>query len=326
MRRNFLKAAVLLLGGSSVWAQSSTTAKGKWPGKPVRIIVPFAAGGSTDILARAVAKILSEDLGQSFVVENRSGASGNIGAEQVARAQPDGHTLLFTSTNILMVPGLGQPLGYDVLKDFTPITMVANAPMVLFKSPTVSAKNLRELIGEIREKPGTYSFSSSGTGGSPHLAGELFRANENLNIVHVPYRGAAPALTDVASGLVEITFTTYVSARPLLEAQRLVPLAVASKARTSALADVPTFSEAGAAEMDIGAGFCMFAPAGTASEIIETIYTTLLERSRSAEFQTLMKDLGADVVLSDPGQFAKDVKSEVRRWKEFIPEVGIEKS
>lgn len=324
MRRKFLKILLTLPFSKAALAQSGPMPDAKWPTRPVRIIVPFAAGGSTDILARAVAKILSEELGQSFVIENRSGASGNIGAELVARAPADGHTLLFTSTNILMVPGLGQPLGYDVLTDFVPITMLANAPMVLFKSPTLQAQNVGELIADIRAKPGTYSFSSSGTGGSPHLAGELFRMNEGLNVVHVPYRGAAPALTDVASGLVEITFTTYISARPMLEAERLVPLAVASKTRTAALPDVPTFAEAGANAMDIGAGFCMFAPAGTPEAVVQKVYDSLRAHSGTPEFTRLMAELGADVILSAPDQFAQDVVSEVDRWKEFIPKVGIQ--
>ena len=303
----------------AAFPRAASADEAKWPNRPVRIIVPFAPGGSTDILARYVASVLSAHFKQSFVADNRTGASGNIGAEAAVRSAPDGYTLLFTSSNILMMPGLGEVINYDVLTDLSPITMLASAPMVLFKSPQVKPDNLRALIDDIRSKPGTYSFSSSGNGGSPHLAGEIFRVNEKLDMVHVPYRGAAPALADVASGQVQLTFTTYISARSLVAANRLIPIAVASKKRSAALPEIPTFAEAGATPMDIGSGFCLFAPAGTPTDVLQNIYAVLAAARRTPEFDKQMADVGADVVLSSPEAFSKDARAEVELWKTVIP-------
>lgn len=322
MRRNFLSLTLVALTGRFAWAQSSVQSSQKWPIRPVTIIVPFAAGGSTDVLARAVALRLSNGLGQSFVVDNRTGASGNIGAGAAARAAPDGYTLLFTSDNILISPALGEPLSYNVLTDLTPITMLASAPMILFRSSKVRANTVGELIVDIRANPGRYSFSSSGAGGAPHLAGELFRINERLELVHVPYRGAAPALADVASGEVQLTFTTYASARSMIGSQRLIPLAVASKKRTAALPEVPTFAEAGVTPMDIGSAFCMFAPGGTSTDIVQTIFQTLASNGGDNSLSGRVAELGADFILSTPGDFSKQVREEVGRWKEFVPRIS----
>ena len=236
-RRTLAAALLATLAGTAI-------AQADFPSKSVRIVVPFAAAGSTDILARVVGQALNTELGQSFVVDNKPGASGNIGAEIVAKAPADGYTLLYTSTNLTANPAL-MPVPYDVVRDFAPVSRVAFLPLALFKSPSVQTKSLPELIALIKSQPGKFNFSSSGKGGAPHLAGELFKMSSGLDMVHVPYNGAGPALTDVAAGQVQLTFTTYTSAQALLAAKKVDAVAVANRNRLATMPDTPTFDELG---------------------------------------------------------------------------------
>jgi len=319
-RRQLLLAAALcgLLGAGPAHSQPA----GDYPTRPVRIIVPFATGGSTDILARSVASILTKELGQPFVVENRAGASGNIGAEAVAKAAPDGYTLLFTTTNLTLNPAVTKALPYDAVADFAPVTMVAFAPMILIKGPAVKANSLPELIAEIRAQPGKFNFSSSGKGGAPHLAGELFRAGANLDMVHIPYNGAAPALTDVASGQVQLTFTTYISAKPLMSGKKVSALAVASKERLAALPEVPTFEEAGVKGVEIGTMFGLLAPAKTPPGVIRRLYDALAKAAKTPEFLAQIAEQGGNVVLNSPADYSTYIQADVVRWKELITKIG----
>lgn len=297
-------------------------AAANYPDKAVKIVVPFAAAGAADILARAVANMLSVRLGQSFIVENRAGASGNIGAQRVAQAAPDGYTLLFTTTNLTMNPAMGTDLPYDAVKDFSPVTMVAFAPMILVKSPTVKAATASELISEIRAQPAKFNFSSSGVGGAPHMAGELFRLKENLSVVHVPYAGAAPALNDVSSGQVQYSFTTYVSAQAFLQGDRVIPLAVTSERRLPSLPQVPTFNEVGIKGMEIGTMFGLLAPASTPPQVIQVLYKTLSEAGKTPEFQKQITELGAEMVIDTPTEYAAYIASDVQKWKELLGKIG----
>ena len=293
-----------------------------YPDKPVKIVVPFAAAGAADILARAVANMLTVKLGQSFIVENRAGASGNIGAQRVAQAVPDGYTLLFTTTNLTMNPAMGTDLPYDAVKDFSPVTMVAFAPMILVKSPSVKAATASELVAEIRAHPAKYNFSSSGVGGAPHMAGELFRLKEDLKVVHVPFAGAAPALNDVSSGQVQYSFTTFVSAQAFLHGDRVVPLAVTSDKRLSSLPQVPTFDEVGIKGMAIGTMFGLLAPANTPPEVVQALYRTLSEAGATPEFQKQIRELGAEMVLDTPVEYAAYIAADVQKWKELLSKIG----
>jgi tripartite-type tricarboxylate transporter receptor subunit TctC len=301
---------------------SPVQATGTYPVRPVKIIVPFAAAGAADILARSVASVLNQKTGQAFVVENHAGASGNIGAQLVAKAAPDGYTLLFTTTNLTMNPALGEALPYDPVRDFTPVTMVAFAPMILVKSSQVKAATVPDLVAEIRSHPTQYNFSSSGVGGAPHLAGELFRLKEDLKVTHVPYNGAAPALNDVASGQVQYSFTTYVSAQSFLQGDRVLPMAVTSTKRLPSLPKVPTFEEAGIKEMEIGTMFGLLAPANTPSEVVQVLYQTLSEAGKTPQFQQQIKTLGADIVLNTPSDYTSYIRTDVGKWKELLSKIG----
>ena len=318
-RRPFLRvtvAACLAAAGFASHAQ-------EWPSKKViTLVVPFAAGGSTDLLARSVASMLQQELGQPFIVENRPGASGNIGAELVARAASDGHTLLFTSTNLTMNPAIYKALAYDAVADYTPITMVAFAPMVLIAGPKTEAKTIAELIAAAQARPGQLNYSSSGKGGAPHLAGELFELNQKLDMVHIPYKGAAPALADVAGGQVEMSFTTFISAKPMLTAGKGRALAVASKNRLSALPEIPTFAEAGVANMEIGTMFGLLAPAKVPKEVVDRLYGALSKAADTDTFRTQISDMGGEVVLNEPGDYAVYIRDDVGKWKELISRIG----
>ena len=320
MRHRWIRLAIAALACSctATFAQTAAT----YPSRPVKIIVPFAPAGSSDILARTVAGILSKELGQTFVVENRAGASGNIGAEAVAKAEPDGYTLLFTTTNLTLNPAVTKVLPYNAVTDFVPVTMVAFAPMLLIKGPQVQANSIRDLVAEIRKQPGKFNFSSSGKGGTPHLAGELFRMSANLDMTHIPYNGAAPALNDVASGQVQLTFTTYISARPLMSGKKVTALAVASRERLSALPDVPTFEEAGVKGVEIGTMFGLLAPAKTPPEIVQRLYGALAKAGQSAEFKAQIAEQGGNVVLNTPADYATYIRTDVARWKDLVTKVG----
>ena len=255
------------------------------------------------------------------MVDNKPGASGNIGAETVAKAPGDGYTLLYTSTNLTANPAL-MTVPYDVVKDFTPISRVAFLPLALFKSPQVQTKSLGELVSLIKANPGKFNFSSSGKGGAPHLAGELFKMAANLDMVHVPYNGAGPALTDVAAGQVQLTFTTFTSARGLLAAKKVDAVAVANRNRLAVMPDVPTFEEAGIKGMEIGTMNGLLAPAGTPPAIVAKIYAALLKAGQNQEFRSQFVDQGGEVLLESPAVFATYIREDLNRWKTLIPKIG----
>ena len=315
-RRAFAIASLSALAAGSAAAQGSD-----YPSKPVRIVVPFAAAGSTDILARVLARALQAELGQNFLVDNKPGASGNIGAEIVAKAAPDGYTLLYTSTNLTANPAL-MPVPYDVVRDFTPVSRVAFLPLALFKSPQVETKSVAELVALIKSRPGTFNFSSSGKGGAPHLAGELFRISSNLDMVHVPYNGAGPALMDVASGRVQLTFTTYTSAQALLAAKKVDAVAVANRNRLAVMPDVPTFEEAGIKGMEIGTMNGLLAPANTPPAIVARLHAALQKAGQDPEFRKQFVDQGGEVLLEAPAPFGAYIRDDVTRWKTLVQKIG----
>jgi tripartite-type tricarboxylate transporter receptor subunit TctC len=314
--RRTAAGCLLALASGLAGAQASD-----WPAKPIRMVVPFAAAGSTDILARVLARALAAELGQSVVVDNRPGASGNIGAEAVAKAPADGYTLLYTSTNLTANPAL-MPVPYDVVRDFTPISRVAFLPLALFKSPQVQAKSVAELVALVKANPGKFNFSSSGNGGAPHLAGELFRMAAVLDMVHVPYNGAGPALADVASGQVQLTFTTFTSAQALLAGKRVDAVAVANRNRLAVMPDVPTFEEAGIKGMEIGTMNGLLAPAGTPPAVVAKIYGALQKAGQGQDFRRQFVEQGGEVLLENPATFATYIRDDVARWKALIPKIG----
>jgi tripartite-type tricarboxylate transporter receptor subunit TctC len=310
--------ALLAIAGLALGAH----AQSDYPARTVKIIVPFAAGGSTDVLARVTGQVLTKALGHSFIVENRPGASGNIGAEVVALAAPDGYTLLFTSTNLTLNPAVTKNLPYDAVRDFAPVTMVAFAPMVLITRPDFGGGNIRDLVAYLKANPGKTNYSSSGKGGAPHLAGEMFKLGAGLDIVHVPYNGAAPALTDVVSGQVQMTFTTYISAQSLLQGGRVKVVAVASGQRLPLLPGVPTFAEAGYKGIEIGTMFGLLAPAKTPSAVIQKIYGAIRDAAKSEELKQQILMQGGEVVVNSPEVYTRYIAEDVDKWKKLIARIG----
>ena len=315
---NGLKAAAAVV--AALWG-GLAMAQPDYPTKPIKIIVPFAAAGSTDILARTLANALSRELGQSVVVDNRPGASGNIGAEAVAKAAPDGYTLLYTSTNLTANPAQ-MSVPYDVTRDFAPISRIAFLPLVLIKSSQVPANSVPELVSVIRANPGKYNFSSSGKGGAPHMAGELFKSAAGLDMTQVPYNGAGPALNDVAAGMVQLTFTTYTSAQALLKTDKVSAVAVAGKRRLVSLPQVPTFEESGVKGLEMGTMNGLLAPAKTPQPVIDKIYAAVLRAAERQEFKAQFVDQGAELLVEDPAHFATYIRSDVQRWKELTARIG----
>lgn len=311
-----------LMTAAAALCAPGASAQSPFPSKPIKIIVPFAAAGSTDILARTLANALTRELGQTVLVDNRPGASGNIGAEAVARAAPDGYTLLYTSTNLTANPAQ-MPVPYDVAKDFAPISRVAFLPLVLIKSTTVPAKTVPELVSLIRSNPGKYNYSSSGVGGAPHMAGELLNASAQLDIAHVPYNGAGPALNDVAAGRVQLTFTTLASAQALLKTDKVAPIAVAGERRLVSLPQVPTFRESGIQGLEMGTMNGLLAPAKTPQAVIDKIYAAVKKAAEREEFRTQFVEQGADLVVEDPATFGTYIRTDLQRGKDLMSRAGV---
>lgn len=322
MKHSWLIAAFGLVACMSTSGAHATADAANFPERPIRVIVPFSAGGSTDILARMTADTLSTRLKQPVVVENRPGASGNIGMGAVAKAAPDGYTLLFTSTNLTLNPFVIDSVPYDPIKDFSGVTMVAFAPLLLFVRPDFQGNSLDKLVAYGKSHPGELNFSSSGAGGAPHLAGEMLKRRAGIDMTHVPYAGAAPAITDIVAGQVQMTFTTYVSARSMLEGGRLKALAVASKQRLPVLPDVATFAELGMKDFEFGTMFGLLAPKGTPKEVIAKLYGAIHAASDTQTFKDQIISQGATVVVDTPDEYDAYLAADVKKWKAMIQEIG----
>ena len=294
-----------------------------FPSKAVRLVVPFAAGGSTDIISRTLGQKLSEMWGQPVVIDNRPGGSTIIGTDVVAKSAPDGYTLLVTPASFTIVPSLIDKLPYDPAKDFEPITLINTTPLVVVVNLSVPAKSIQELIALAKARPGALNFGSSGSGGSNHLAGELFNAMAGVKMVHVPYKGNAPALTDLVGGHVDLLFNGLTSALPLIKAGKLRPLAVTSLARSGALPDIPTLDELGLKGFQAVAWNGLSAPARTPKDVIGRINADVLKVIRSPEFVEHLKAEGSDPVGNSPEQFAAFLREETAKWSKVIKFANI---
>ena len=294
-----------------------------YPGKTVRLIVPFAAGGSTDVIARVLAPKLSEAWGQQVIVDNRPGGNTTIGTDIVAKSAPDGHTLLVTPAPFTVVPSVMTKLPYDPAKDFEPITLINTTPMGLVVHPGVPAKNLKELIALAKTRPGQMNFGSSGSGGVPHLSGELLNTMAGLKIIHVPYKGNAPALADLVGGHVEMAFNGLTSVMPFIKSGRLRVLGVTSIGRTAALPEVPTFDEQGLKGFQAVAWNGLSAPARTPKDAITRIQETSSRIVKSPELAEQLKRDGSDPVGSSTAEFVAHLRDEVVKWKKVLDRAGI---
>lgn len=294
-----------------------------FPSKSVRLVVPFAAGGSTDIVARMLGQKLSEIWGQPVIIENRAGGSTVIGTDVVARSAPDGLTLLVTPAPFTIVPSLIGKLPYDPHKDFAPITLINTTPLVVVVHPGVPARDVQELIRLARARPGALNFGSSGSGGSNHLAGELFSAMAGVKMVHIPYKGNAPALADLVGGHVDLVFNGLTSAIAQIQSGRLRALAVTSLNRSEALPDLPTLDEVGLKRFQAVAWNGLTAPAGTPQAIIEKINADVRRIIKSPDLVQRLRSEGSDPVGSTVAEYTTFLREEIVKWSRIIQQAKI---
>jgi tripartite-type tricarboxylate transporter receptor subunit TctC len=312
-----------LAGAAALSAASSGARAQAWPMRPVRIIVPFQPGGSTDIFARLAAQKLTEHFGKQFYVENIAGATGNVGTAQAARAAADGHTLLIAFSSYVVNPTLFAKLPFDPDKDLVPVTLAVSAPNVLTVNPLLPARNLKELVALIKSNPGKYTYTSGGVGTQGHLLGEMLRLSQALDIVHVPFNGAAPAIASTMAGHTPIAWSTIASAAQALETGQLRPLAVASKRRSQLLSDVPTTAEAGYPDIQGDSWVGLLAPAGTPNEIIGAVQREIAAIIALPEVKERLPTLGFEAVASTPEEFAIRIKVETEMWGKVIRAANI---
>ena len=301
----------------------SPSARAEYPSRPVTLIVAFTPGGPSDVLARIVGKKLEQLLGQPFVIENRPGAGGNIAAEIAAHAAPDGHTLLMGNNSILATnASLYKKLGYDAEKDFEPITLIGSQANILVVNPSVPARSVAELIAFAKANPGKLNFASSGYGAAAHLAGELFKTEAHIDIQHVAYKGAAPALQDVIAGHVQMMFATSASVLGHIREGLVRPLAVTTLKRIAVLPDIPTIAESGIPGFDANTWHGLVAPAGTPREVIDVLYHATAVALGDPEVRQALTNLGVDLVGSAPQEFAAYIKREIPKWSAVVKAAG----
>jgi tripartite-type tricarboxylate transporter receptor subunit TctC len=319
LRRTTLRAALAATALCATLAWSAdAAAQTAWPSKPVRVIVPFAPGGSTDVIGRLLAQKLAEMWGQSVVVENRTGAGGNIGADLVAKSPGDGYTLLFASGSIAINPQLYKNMPFDTQKDLVPITNVASGPMLVVVPDDSPAKSVKDLIAMAKARPGTVNFGSAGVGSQVHLAAENFADAAGIDIVHVPYKGEAPAYTDLIGHQTQMMVGNFAAASALLGAGRLRALAVTGKTRSPLLPDVPTASESGLPGFENSGWFGLFAPAGTPPDVLAKIQRDSLKVLAATDFKARLYVQGMAPVGNTPAQFAKAMDEESKHWAAVV--------
>jgi len=313
-----LSAALAALGlAASVAAQAQA-----YPGKAVKLVVPYPPGGPTDIVARVIGQKLSEQTGQQFIVENRAGAGGNIGAEAVARAPADGYTLLIATTAHAINMSLFKKLGYDTLKDFSPVSLLTYGPLVIVAHPSLPAQNVRELIALAKAKPGAINFASSGNGQSTHLSGELFNAMAGVKMTHIPYKGSAPALTDVMGGQASLMFDTMLSAMPFVKSGKLKALAVTSAVRSPAAPELPTVAESGLPGYETFAWNGVLVPAGTPKDVIAKLSAELKRAMEVPEVKEKFSGQGFAAAWNTPEAFNAFLLAEVDKWSAVVKTSG----
>ena len=296
-----------------------------YPSKPIRMVVPFAAGaGSNDIMARLTAQKLSESFGQQVVVDNRPGASGVIGCDIVAKAQPDGYTVLMMSLTFAVNPSLFRKLPFDSEKDFAPVTMVASAPLMLVVHPSVPAKSVAELVAYAKANPGRLNFGSGGPGATPHLAGEMFKMFAGVQMTHVPYKGGAPALADLVGGQIQLMLENIPGTLPFVKAGKLRALAVTDMKRSPVVPDLPTLDAAGLKGYELVGWNGLFLPRNTAKPVVTKLYSETRQALMLPDIKERLAQMGAEAVGDTPEQFAVFIKAEIAKWAKVVQAAGIQ--
>ena len=318
-RRAFLAAsAVAAIAGLTPLAASAQSAS-NYPNRPIKLVVPFAAGGTTDVVARLVADPLSKELGQPVIVENRGGGGGVIGANETARSDPDGYSLgIATVSSMATNPAINPKIPYNPLTDFTPITNLAATPNVIAVTKSFPGQDFKSLVAELKKSPDKYSYSSSGTGGIQHMQMEMFKATAGVQMVHIPYRGAGPALVDTVAGQVAMTLDNMPSAMPFLKSGQLIPIVVASPKRLEAFPNVPTFEEVGMPGINRMAFYGVLGPKNLPPEVVKKLHTALVKVLADPALKKRIEDTGSVVIANTPEQFGKQLADEVVAYKDVV--------
>lgn len=315
-------AALSLAAGLALPLHAQPSAQAAWPTKPIKLVVGYAAGGATDVIARIIALKLGEQLGQPMVVDNRAGANSNVGAEVVAKSVPDGYTLyVYTIANTINA-SLYDKLGYDPQKDFEPIGLIARIPNILVVNPKLPVKTLADYIRFAKASQDGITFASSGSGSSIHLSGEMFKMQARLNMLHIPYRGSAPAVTDLLGGQVQSMFDNTPSALPHVKAGRLRAIAITSAQRSPLLPEVPTVAESGFPGFDVQSWFSLAAPAGTPRPVIERLNSALNKVLAAPDVRQRLQDLAATPEPGTPEQLRRLIAAETKRWHDVVKQSG----
>ncbi|ULX52596.1 LacI family transcriptional regulator [Cupriavidus taiwanensis] len=313
--------AALVLSAASALLPAAAGAE-EFPQHPVRMVLPYPAGGPTDLLARVVAVKMGESLGQGVVVDNKPGASGMIGAEAVARAAPDGYTILANASLHVINPSIQPKMRYDAFKDFVPITQLADVPLVLVVGNASPVKTVQDLIAYARREGGALNFGSAGNASAQHLAGESFKLAARVPMQHVPYKGSAPALTDLMGGQIQLMFDSMPSAMPFIKSGKLRAIAVTTPRRASALPDIPTVAESGLPGFDISTWYGLWAPRGTPAAVVEKLAAHAAAALKRPDVRQQYADMGAEPVGSSPADFARYNAAEGRKWAEIVRRSG----
>ncbi|MBI4205911.1 MAG: tripartite tricarboxylate transporter substrate binding protein [Betaproteobacteria bacterium] len=318
MKNYVLMMAVVLIGIGAEWAFAQA-----YPTRPIRLVVASSPGGASDILARMLGQKLSEELGQQVVVDNRGGASGVIGTDIVAKATPDGYTLLIIQPSLTINPSMVSKLPYDAIRDFAPVSLVVDAAQIMTVNPSVPAKNVKDLIALAKAKPGQLMFGSPGVGTSPHLTAELFKLKAGVDMPQVPFKGSGMAFVSLISGEVSVAFSTVLSAMPHVKSGKIRPLAVTTLKRVQVMPDVPTMVESGLPDFETSQWFGILAPAGTPRRIVDRLYQALLRGSISPDVKDRLTAQGVEVINKKPEEFAAVIKRELAQWAGVIKASGI---
>ena len=321
MRR---RAFITLLGGAALILAAGTKATEPFPTRPIRLLVPYPAGGGTDIVGRVLGQKLHESLGQPIVVDNRGGAGGTIGTGLVAKSAPDGYTLLLVPTSHVINPSIYAKLPYDTERDFAPITMVASVAILMAVHPSVAADTLRAFVEAAKAHPQALAnYGSAGTGTVFHLTGELFKRLTGLPLQHVPYRGGAPAITALLAGEVPLAFETMLALQPHVRAGALRALAVTSTRRSAIMPDIPTTAEAGFPQLVADNSYALFAPAGTPASIVARLHDATVTALALPEVRDRLHEQGAEVVGNSPAELAAYVAAEIPKWAALVQQAGV---
>jgi tripartite-type tricarboxylate transporter receptor subunit TctC len=317
MNRFVIAAALATILPASATAQT-------YPDRPVRIVVPFAAGGGSDVVGRAIAQKLTDKLGQSFVVENRTGAGGSLGAAQVARATPDGYTLLLgSSSEIAQYPNVASNVAYDSVRDFVPIALIATVPFVLAVTDSLPVKTLQDVLNSARQNPGKLNYGSAGPGSGTHLAMALLNSMTDTQMTHVPYRGSAPVVTDLIAGNLHLAISTMSAVLPHAGGGKIRLLAVSTAKRASTKPDLPTIQESGVPGYATGLWTGLLAPAGTPPVVVDRLSAAVAEALTAPDMRGILAGQGAEQTAGTPAQFADEIKRELAVWKEVAQKTGI---